>query len=82
MVTFYLLILSYILCTIRHNRVLIFFQLNLGLELDTGLIGNVVAVSKTQINRPDEASIKTAILHHCIESGNSWDDLLQRKVNL
>ncbi|XP_071513213.1 uncharacterized protein [Panulirus ornatus] len=55
-------------------------ELNLGLALDTGLIGNVVAVSKTQINRPDEASIKTAILHHSIASGNIWDDLLQRKV--
>lgn len=55
-------------------------ELNLGLELDTGFIGNVVAVSKTQVNRPDEASIKTAILRHCLESGHVWDDLLQRKV--
>lgn len=55
-------------------------ELNLGLEFDTGLVGNVVAVSKTQVNRPDEASIKTTILRHCLESGNIWDDLLQRKV--
>ncbi|XP_042220193.1 uncharacterized protein LOC121864994 isoform X2 [Homarus americanus] len=55
-------------------------ELNSRLELDTGLVGNVVAVNKTQVNRPDEASIKTAILRHCHESGNIWDDLLQRKV--
>lgn len=48
--------------------------------MDVGLVGNVVAVSKTQINRPDEASIKTSILHHCLESASFWDDLLQRKV--
>ncbi|XP_063604943.1 uncharacterized protein LOC134780253 isoform X2 [Penaeus indicus] len=55
-------------------------ELNQGLEMDVGLVGNVVAVSKTQINRPDEASIKTSILHHCLESASFWDDLLQRKV--
>ncbi|KAG7170071.1 Gypsy retrotransposon integrase-like protein 1-like 1 [Homarus americanus] len=64
----------------RYVRVTEPWELNSRLELDTGLVGNVVAVNKTQVNRPDEASIKTAILRHCHESGNIWDDLLQRKV--
>ncbi|KAK4318917.1 hypothetical protein Pmani_010108 [Petrolisthes manimaculis] len=55
-------------------------ELNIALELDTGLVGNVVAVNKTQINRPDEAAIKTSILQHCIESGSAWDDVLQKKI--
>lgn len=52
----------------------------MALELDTGLVGNVVAVNKTQINRPDEAAIKTSILQHCLETGNTWEDGLQKKV--
>lgn len=58
------------------------YQLNMALELDTGLVGNVVAVNKTQINRPDEAAIKTSILQHCIETGSTWEDVLQKKVRM
>lgn len=58
------------------------YQLNMALELDTGLVGNVVAVNKTQINRPDEAAIKTSILQHCIETGSTWEDALQKKVRI
>ncbi|CAL4215836.1 unnamed protein product, partial [Meganyctiphanes norvegica] len=55
-------------------------ELNQTLESDIGLVNNVGSVEKTQINRPDEASIKTSLLQHCLESGSNWDDSLQKKV--
>ncbi|MPC17914.1 hypothetical protein E2C01_010784 [Portunus trituberculatus] len=48
----------------------------LSLELDMRLGVNVVAVSKTQMNRPDEANIKTSILHHCLEA-DAYDGCVQ-----
>ncbi|KAK8394841.1 hypothetical protein O3P69_005958 [Scylla paramamosain] len=56
------------------------FVQELSLELDMRLGVNVVAVSKTQMNRPEEANIKTSILHHCLEADADWKDQLQKKV--
>lgn len=56
------------------------YPLQLSLELDVRVGVPVIAVSKTQMNRPDEANIKTSILYHCLNSDASWDSTLARKV--
>ena len=55
-------------------------ELNQVLEVDKALPKNVIAVTKTQMNRPDEASIKQQILQHCYQKESTWVDSLQQKV--
>ncbi|XP_076065403.1 uncharacterized protein LOC143039374 isoform X3 [Oratosquilla oratoria] len=55
-------------------------ELNYTLEVESSVIANIIPVGRAQINRPDEANIKTAVLKWCVEAGNNWDDLLNRKL--